>query len=131
MRRIFLAILTALLLAGCGQTSLQPAPSSSQPSVDRVPSGAASLRSFGLENGPENFYLPVTADFYVDVDQENNVTLTMTPEQGRILVDFLVENLPAMGYVVISTSSDAIIFEGPWKGGLTISDKLAALTLRS
>ena len=131
MRGVMIALLSAILLAGCAASNDETRPAVSAQVSVQAPDGSRSLKDLGVENGPSDFFLPADAQFDVSVDQENNVTLMMSPAEGRKILDFLTENLPDYGYEIVDSSPAAVIFSGQWQGALSISGELAALTLRN
>ena len=119
----------AMLLAGCSATApgLNPNPSPSASATVVIP--GTPLSTF-VENGPRPFSLPDVSPLDV-IDQPNVVTLILTPSDGKLTHDHLLENLEAMGFEIIGTSSDSLVFENPgWEGALTTANELSALTLR-
>lgn len=142
-------LLVAVALAGCGASAdAGGAPGAVRTSVSSSavasPSSAAStrpaasdgieastLRAMGFRNGPGEFPLP--ADLIVDyqVDNPNNVTLVLDPSQDGQTYRFLRSRLGAAGYVISADRQQSLVFSGKgWEGAFTVSDGLAALTLR-
>lgn len=125
----FVALGFAMLFTACsaGAPGLNPNPSPSV-SVTAVIPGTP-LAAFA-ENGPDPFSLPDVTPREV-IDQPNVVTLILTPDEGRITHDHLLANLQAMGFEIVGTSQDSLVFENPsWEGALTTTNELSALTLR-
>ena len=118
-----------MLLTGCSATApgLNPNPSPSASATAVIP--GTPLSTFA-ENGPRPFSLPDVSPLDV-IDQPNVVTLILTSSDGKLAHDHLLENLAAMGFEIIGTSSDSLVFENPgWEGALTTANELSALTLR-
>ncbi len=131
-------------LAGCGAkgspaassapvSSGSPAAASSAP----VPAGssaaadAVTLRALGIANGPEGFPVPEGLIVSEQVDNPNNVTLVIDSFQGESTYQFLRSRLPAAGYTISADANQSLVFSGKgWEGAFTVSEEVAALTLR-
>ncbi|AXE38260.1 hypothetical protein [Acidipropionibacterium virtanenii] len=130
------ACMAALLLAGCGAahpgTEQTPLPATGRTSAASAPSEGASLRDFGVENGPAALMLP--KDLVVDyrVDNPNNVTLVIDVGQGLSTYQFLRRNLSGAGFRITADGQQSLTFTGRgWEGAYTVSESVAALTLRT
>ncbi|MCI1747519.1 MAG: hypothetical protein LKI24_05100 [Acidipropionibacterium sp.] len=144
-------LLVAVALAGCGspadaggapgaaRTSVSssaaasPAASPSSPTQPAASDGieASTLRAMGFGNGPGEFPLP--ADLIIDyqVDNPNNITLVIDPSQGGQTYRFLRSRLRDAGYVISADGQQSLVFSGKgWEGAYTVSNGVAALTLR-
>lgn len=92
---------------------------------------ASTLRAMGFSNGPGEFPLP--ADLIIDyrVDNPNNVTLVIDSSQGGQTYQFLRSRLGAAGYGISADRNQSLVFSGKgWEGAYTVSNGVAALTLR-
>jgi hypothetical protein len=136
-KRSAIALVVALfsaLLAGCsaGAPVPEPPPSSASSTTSiSTPTNAKPLADFGYQYGPKDFYLPQSVQIAYQVDQENVVTALFAPDFSAELHSFLTENLAAMGYEIIASSPNSLLFQSPeWEGSFTASTDLSALTLR-
>ena len=89
------------------------------------------LRALGVINGPAEFRLPAAVRPTRTIDQPNVVTLFFAASSGHSLADYLVAELPTMGFRVDAAKDGSVVFSGTeWSGSFTTDDQISALTLR-
>jgi hypothetical protein len=132
LARLGVGFVAMLLATGCTTAS----PDVSQTSVSRsatvsVPSDGWLLSDYALKHAPYGFSVPAALQPSIKIDQENVVTLGLTPEDGLAVHAYLLEHLEAMGFELDGRSDDSLVFhDAHWEGALTVAAQTAALTLR-
>jgi hypothetical protein len=107
----------------------EPTPTRSAPVT--APTGGQLLIDYGLKYAPSEFSVPSALNPTIKIDQENVVTLGLTPADGMAVYTYLSENLAGMGFEVTGRSPDSLVFHNAqWEGALTVAEVSAALTLR-
>jgi hypothetical protein len=132
LARLALGLAALLVPVGCAATPPDtPQTSASLSATASVPSGGQMLIDYGLKYAPYGFSVPAGLQPTIKVNQENVVTLGLTPGDGSATHMYLVENLHAMGFEIDGRSDDSLVFhDAHWEGALTVSAEAAALTLR-
>lgn len=133
------AVVAALVLAGCGAAAETPnapstAPSSSvSPSV-RLPADGVLLRDFGYVFGPlDAFSLPRTSVVSAAVDQADNVTVVLSAPSASAVTTYLRTALPAAGFTVTADdpATTTLTFTGHgWSGSVTGNARATGILLR-
>ena len=134
-KRVVAAVLVAVALASGGCAASYPAPSqlvsASPSSAARTPADGVTLASLGFTNGPSYLLVPRGVVIKERVDQPNVVTLVLTWPDGPTVARYLTGNVEAMGFRLVASSSDSVVFaDDHWDGAFTSVDGLAGLTLR-
>lgn len=124
--------LVALLLAACTATPHQPAPTPAPEVSATVPVGGVSMRQLGFRYAPPGVSLPAGTRVVERVDLANNVTAVLDAPAGTSVAAWLRQHLPEAGFTITADGADSLLFHRmPWQGAFTVTDGLAAITLRT
>lgn len=129
-----IAALACLLVVGCA-SGIEPIPA-----IIDVPGatstfaldGSLLLTDLGVSNAPADFRVPDSARITDYVDQPNNIVVVFQGADVGELVEFWRSALPEQGWTITGDANESLLFErGQLHGAFTVTDDLAAVTIRS
>lgn len=130
LRRVVIAVIACLALAGCSAGGISPEPTPTPVVV--TPDTGGPLTGRGYHNYPAGLvWLPDGVSLTYTADQPN-VLIAMGPiGEARAVQDYLTATLPGLGWRITATADDALMFtQGQWRGAFVRGVDSWALTVR-
>ena len=132
MRRLVVALLGCLMLAGCSVT-IPPEESPSVTTPVITPSQGRPLERWGFTHHPASLvWLPSGTTLTYTADQPNLLIAVGSISQAPGVEAYLRETLPGLGWEITSETDGAVIFVGMgWQGAYVQGVDYWALTVRN